>query len=82
MEGVWMQILTNLRLFALVFIALLTVGSQLFGKKKQESEELDHFEKDANGLYPWEVHTDDSPDAIPKNAPRFVEQNKIRRGKW
>ena len=53
------------------------------GKVLEEIEDpLANFEKDENGLYPWENNTDDSPKSIPANAKRFHEKNKIRRGRW
>lgn len=51
-------------------------------RAKHFNDSMDNFEKDENGLYPWEANTDDSPDSIPKNAKVFKEKEKIRRGRW
>ena len=78
-----MNILSVLRIGALVLIALIFVKSLL--KKKQRvsnDQDLQHFEKNEDGLYPWEINTDDDPKHIPDDAKRFVEKDKIQRGKW
>ena len=78
-----MNILSILRIGALLLIALIFVKS-LFKKKKRISndQDLQNFEKNEDGLYPWEVNTDDNPKNIPANAKRFVEEGKVQRGKW
>ena len=80
-----MNFLIIIRILALVLIALLTFFSKsLFKKRKKEvpKEEFEQFEKNEDGLYPWEVNTDDDPKHLPEDARRFVEKDKIRRGKW
>ncbi|MCD5003372.1 hypothetical protein IV487_12960 [Enterococcus saccharolyticus] len=53
-------------------------------KRRQEhiDQSLENYEKDENGLYPWEANTDDSPENIPQNAKVFKEKDKVRRGGW
>jgi hypothetical protein len=43
---------------------------------------LNEYEKDENGLYPWEADQDDSPQRIEKTATRYVNQARPRRGRW
>ncbi|MGX2946962.1 hypothetical protein [Enterococcus alishanensis] len=46
-----------------------------------ELEEI--YQKDDNGLFPWEVDTDDSPDRISKDAKRHIYKKAgPRRGRW
>jgi hypothetical protein len=69
-------------LFALALYAV-SVRKRIKRKRKEElNDSLDNFKKDENGLYPWETHTDDSPESIPSDAKVFKEKNKIRRGRW
>lgn len=42
----------------------------------------DTYEKDKNGLYPWEVDKDDSPKRISSNAKRIVNDWAPKRGRW
>lgn len=75
----------NLRVLVLLVVFLLVGIVQQLRKVKKKgkiTENLDEYEKNGNGLYPWEVDTDDSPNRIPADAKRFIEKDKIRRGKW
>lgn len=69
-------------LATLVFIVFFVGQYRKLKRKTTINENLEQYEKDANGLYPWEVNTDDSPKKIPADAKRFVEKDKIRRGRW
>lgn len=40
------------------------------------------YEKNNEGLYPWEVDTNDHPSSIPKNSKRIVHRWGPRRGRW
>jgi hypothetical protein len=64
---------------------------QLVTKKKREKLKEDEdtmlsqqYEKDENGLYPWESDTDDSPDRIPDDARRYSNRKTggPKRGRW
>jgi len=72
--------------FVRVAVILLTGVLTLFSRKnkrnKSYKEELSYFESDEDGLYPWEIDTDDSPERITKNVKKFVEKERVRRGKW
>lgn len=48
----------------------------------REKDSLKNFTKDSNGFYPWEVDTNDSPKRIAENTPKFVQKERIRRGRW
>ena len=69
-------------LIALVVYAFIVRKRIKRNKAHKFDHSLDNFQKDKNGLYPWEVNTDDSPENIPKNAKVFKEKDKIRRGRW
>lgn len=74
------------------FAALILIATAYFitriGKKKTQrttyltDPELNNFKKNADGLYPWEVDTDDSPKRIPKDAKRYVNKARLKRGRW
>ncbi|EPH95997.1 MULTISPECIES: hypothetical protein [unclassified Enterococcus] len=51
-------------------------------KKNDGMTNLNEYEKDENGLYPWEADQDDSPQRIEKTATRYVNQARPRRGRW
>lgn len=55
-------------------------------KKHRSYDELDpvedSYQKDENGLYPWEADTDDSPDRIPDDAKKYTHHAGPRRGRW
>jgi len=77
------NILSVFRMGVLFLIVVIFIRMLLSSKKKKTQEEqLDQFEKNEEGLYPWEVNTDDDPSHIPTNAKPFVEQDKIKRGRW
>lgn len=40
------------------------------------------YPKDEEGLYPWEVDTDDHPDRIQKGSRRISSKWGPRRGRW
>lgn len=40
------------------------------------------YEKDEDGLYPWETDTNDSPDRIEKNAVRMDTSWGPQKGRW
>lgn len=44
--------------------------------------DLSQYEKNEDGLYPWEVDQDNSPERIEKTATRYVNQARPRRGRW
>lgn len=70
----------------LLFILITSLSFVLQRLRKKErwsdKEDLSQFEKDENGLYPWEVDTDNSPERIDKSAKRYVNQHQPRRGRW
>lgn len=73
------------------FAALALIGLSYFGfrsKKKKNhlknptDADLSQYEKNEEGLYPWEVDQDNSPARIEKTATRYVNQARPRRGRW
>jgi len=40
------------------------------------------YEKDENGLYPWEVDTNDHPDRVGKNSTPIKKNWGPQRGRW
>lgn len=50
---------------------------------EEEQKMIDEtYEKDENGLYPWETDTNDSPKRIPKDAMRVSNDWAPKRGRW
>ncbi|MGM0125808.1 hypothetical protein IGI37_003209 [Enterococcus sp. AZ194] len=49
-------------------------------RKRELVEET--YEKNEEGLYPWEADTDDSPERIAKDAKRYVNTHGPKRGRW
>lgn len=49
-------------------------------EEKQRIEEL--YEKDENGLYPWEADTDDSPNRVTPESKPLVNKWGPKRGRW
>jgi hypothetical protein len=70
----------------LILMAIQYVRNKKQRKKITEEEENkileETFEKNEDGLYPWEVDTDDSPKSIPKDAKRVQNSWGPQRGKW
>ena len=50
--------------------------------EEEEAAIQQAYKKDENGLYPWEVNTDDHPDSIPKDSKRVTNTWGPKRGKW
>jgi|GEM_PF-2798973 len=51
--------------------------------KEQDDHEVEqYFEKDENGLYPWEADTDDDPKHISKDAKPISHNWGPQRGRW
>lgn len=49
----------------------------------EENAEIEkNFEKNENGLYPWEVDIDDSPKSIKSDSKRLNIPKRTYRGKW
>ena len=51
-------------------------------KRNPMDADLSQYEKNEEGLYPWEVDQDNSPERIEKTATRYVNQARPRRGRW
>lgn len=69
----------------MIFLLLTSIGfiSQRFRKPEREvQEDLSQFEVDEEGLYPWEVDQDDSPERIGKETKRYINQHGPKRGRW
>lgn len=85
-----MRILTAIRMIAIMLVIGIFcwryIRLRISRKNNQDNDEkdlLEHFEKDENGLFPWEIDTDDSPDRIPHNAKRHPHiSGRPRRGRW
>ena len=75
-----------IRFAALALIGLSYLGFRLKKKKDHQSETLENdwsqYQKNEEGLYPWEEDQDDSPQRIEKTATTYVNQARPRRGKW
>ncbi len=75
-----------IRFAALALIGLSYLGFRLKKKKEHKGDSLEtdlsQYEKNEEGLYPWEVDQDPSPDRIEKSATRYVNQARPRRGRW
>lgn len=41
-----------------------------------------HYEKDENGLYPWEADTDDSPQRVTPDSKPMARDWGPKRGRW
>lgn len=76
----------TIRFIALILIALSYFLMRLRKKNERgedsQKDELQNFQKNEEGLYPWEADTDDSPDRIPANAKRYVNKARLKRGRW
>lgn len=71
-----------LMIFLLVSCLSFLIQRLMKKKRQQTAEDLSQFEKDEAGLYPWEADTDDSPKRIEKDAKRYINQQKTKRGSW
>lgn len=61
------------------------IRSKFAAKENQEELEeiVKNYEKDENGLYPWEKDQDDSPNRVAKEAKRYTyDAGRPKRGKW
>ncbi|OQO70906.1 hypothetical protein BH747_02575 [Enterococcus villorum] len=74
------------RFTALALIGFSYLVFRIKKKKEHQSTSIENdwsqYQKNADGLYPWEVDQDDSPQRIEKTATRYVNQARPRRGKW
>ena len=72
----------------LVAVLMAISWVRLHKKRKKVTHEEDmkeveqNFEKDENGLYPWEVDTDDDPKHIPDDAKPISTNWGPQRGRW
>lgn len=74
------------------FIALILIAIAYFFTRRKKNKnhlmnstndsEVKNFKKNEDGLYPWEVDTNDSPKNIPKDAKRYVNKARLKRGRW
>ncbi|WP_206859504.1 hypothetical protein [Candidatus Enterococcus mangumiae] len=75
-----------IRFAALALIGISYLGYRLKKKKHHQADsfetDLSQYEKNEEGLYPWEVDADDSPKRIDQKAKRYVNQARPKRGKW
>lgn len=74
-----------IRFFFFVCIGISYIMVRKTHRKKRkinEEENLSNYSKNEEGLYPWEVDTDDSPEKIPTDAVRFVNNHRPKRGRW
>lgn len=79
------------RISSLVFALIVIVSSVAYlslrkqhkrDRDKLEQQVEEQYEKDENGLFPWEVDTDDSPDRVAADAKRFQYNDRPKRGRW
>lgn len=84
-----MSVLSIVRTIALLsMIGILFakfIRSKFAAKESQEEQEemVKNYEKDENGLYPWEKDQDDSPNRVAKEAKRYTyDAGQPKRGKW
>lgn len=71
-----------IRFAALALIGLSYLGFRLKKKKDHQSETLENdwsqYQKNEEGLYPWEEDQDDSPQRIEKNSNKVCESSKTK----
>lgn len=71
-----------IRFAALALIGLSYLGFRLEKKKDHQSETLENdwsqYQKNEEGLYPWEEDQDDSPQRIEKNSNKVCESSKTK----
>lgn len=79
----------NIRKVAFVAFVLVSIFGYLKQRKKKSAPELSDdelertYEKNEEGLFPWEVDTNDSPDRVGKNAKKYnIKQYGPKRGRW
>lgn len=80
-----MNLYQLIRPMVLISLSIYIVFKKNTSKKNSnihKVETFENFQKDSDGLYPWEKDTDCSPNNIPADAKIFKEKNKIRRGHW
>ncbi|MDR2833343.1 MAG: hypothetical protein LBV67_06490 [Streptococcaceae bacterium] len=72
----------------LVFILMGISWVRIHHKHKKKTIEEDtkeiemYYEKNEEGLYPWEVDTDDDPKKIPEDATPISHNWGPQRGQW
>lgn len=79
-----------IRFWALAGVILIGSVSYLVNRHRhrhlsddERDQEIElYFEKDQEGLYPWETDLDDSPDRIEKGAKRYILKDGPKRGRW
>lgn len=81
-----LSIVRTIALFSVVgILSAKYIRSKFATKKNQEElEEIaKNYEKDENGLYPWEKDQDDSPNRVAKETKRYTyDVGRPKRGKW
>lgn len=79
------------RISSIVFALTVIISSitylSLRRQHKKDRTQLEHqvdetYEKDENGLFPWEADVDDSPQRVPASAKRFKYDDRPKRGGW
>lgn len=86
------DILAKIKLRRYVFILMVIMTTLRYVKvrydrKKVSQEEEDAvieatYEKDENGLYPWEVDTNDHPSRVDKMSEPLKKNWGAQRGRW
>ncbi|MBO1305894.1 hypothetical protein JZO70_06970 [Enterococcus sp. 669A] len=83
------EVIKNLGMRKIILIIFISVSFVYFLRQKFKRRRLydeesieEIYQKDENGLYPWEADTDDSPDRIPEDAKKYIHQAGPKRGRW
>lgn len=84
------QVVRKIGIRKLAFMLFVTVSMVSYARqrrvcRRQEDDEIkleELYDKNEEGLYPWEADTDDSPERIPQNAQRYVNTHGPKRGRW
>ncbi|MDR0199373.1 MAG: hypothetical protein LBI43_02210 [Streptococcaceae bacterium] len=82
--------LTDLRTLVWFVFLVLIVGAWLAARRRSrkrtaedEQEMIDeNFQKNEDGLYPWEVNTNDHPSTVKKGTKPHPMDNLPQRGRW
>ena len=92
-DWIWIfDILEKIKLRRYVFVLMVLMMTLSYlkvrhSRRKISREEEDAmieatYERDENGLYPWEVDTNDHPDRVKKNSQPIKKNWGPQRGRW
>ncbi|MBU5359596.1 hypothetical protein KQI58_00730 [Enterococcus raffinosus] len=86
------DILAELKIRRYVFPLMVIITTLSYLKVRHERKKITReeedamieatYEKDENGLYPWETDTNDHPDRVGKNSTPLQKNWGPKRGQW